>query len=270
MSNPNSPDTTDDPLAVRSQPLFRLFALYLRWYFWRHFRAVRIARDGLPIVPDGRPVIVFANHPSWWDPAFFILLSDTLFRHRLSFGPMDARSIRQYGVLRRMGVFGIDLDTPRGAARFLDVSLRVLAEPNAALWITAEGHFTDIRPRPVRLRAGIAHLARRVPNAVLLPLAVEYAFWNERKPEALCRFGSPIDAGRHRDVAGWTAALEAALTQTMDALAAESAARDPAAFVPLMRGQSGVGGVYDLWRRGRGLAQGRRVHLSHEEEAVRR
>ncbi len=266
MPNPPSPDPATDPVAVRSATLFRLFGAYLRWYFFRNFRAVRISRAGLPRMPDGRPVIIFTNHPSWWDPAFFILLSNTLLRDRIGFGPMDAESFAQYGILRRMGIFGIDLGTARGAARFLDVSLRVLQNPRAALWITAEGHFTDPRPRPIRLRPGLAHLARRVPNAVLVPLALEYGFWNERKPEALCRFGSPIDSGRERDVAGWTALLEDALTATMDALAAESAARNPALFETLIQSGGGIGGMYDLWRRGVGLAQGKRVRLSHEEE----
>jgi hypothetical protein len=105
-----------------------------------------------------------------------------------------------------------------------------------------------------------------VPGAVLVPLAMEYVFWNERKPEALCRFGTPIDTGRHRTVAEWTTLLEGALTETMDALVAESSARNPALFTPLVRGAAGVGGMYDLWRRGRGLVQGRRVRLAHEEE----
>ena len=271
MPNPRSPEapppeTSEDPVAVRSQTLFRAFGLYLRWYFFRNFRAVRVSRAGLPVLPDGRPVIIFTNHPSWWDPAFFILLSNVLLRDRIGFGPMDAASFAQYGILRRMGIFGIDLGTARGAARFLDVSLRVLRDPRAALWITAEGHFTDPRLRPVRLRPGLAHLARRVPDAVLVPLAIEYGFWNERKPEALCRFGQPIAAGRDRDVAGWTAVLEEALTATMDALAAEGATRNPALFESLVQSGGGIGGMYDLWRRGLALVQGKRVRLSHEEE----
>ncbi len=234
----------DDPLAVRSPVLFRLFGLYLRWYFWRSFRGVRVSRGGLPALAAGRPVIIYTNHPSWWDPALFILLSDTLLRDRVGFGPMQANALGRYGLLARMGVFGIDLDSARGAARFLDVSLRVLERPDSALWITAEGAFTDARSRPIRLRPGLAHLARRVEGAVLLPMAMEYTFWNERKPEALVRFGPPIETGRGRDVAAWTALLQAELARTMDALAAESAARDPALFVSVLGGTAGVGGVY--------------------------
>ena len=254
-----------DPLAARSPFLFWLFGWYLRWYFWRNFHGVRVSRGGLPSLPAGRPVILFTNHPSWWDPALFILLSNTRLRGRIGFGPMEANSLGRYGVLAKMGVFGIDLDSPRGAARFMAVSRRVLSDPAAALWVTAEGHFTDARIRPVRLRPGIAHLARRHPGALLVPLAIEYPFWNERKPEALVRFGAPIEAGGERSIAAWTELLESELTRTMDALAFDSRTRNPAVFESLVRSRGGVGGIYDLWRRTRGLLGGHRVRLSHED-----
>ena len=253
-----------DPLARRSPFLFWLFGWYLRWYAWWRLHAIRVSRAGLPNPPAGVPVIICANHPSWWDPALFILLATRLFPGRPGFGPMDTAALGKYGVLERMGIFGIDLATPRGAAQFLETGQRALSNPAGMLWITVEGAFTDARVRPVRLRPGIAHLARRIPGAVILPLAVEYAFWNESKPEALVRFGPPIPTGRDRNVAEWTAHLEAELTRTMDALAAESIGRDPAAFHKLFGSRGGVGGIYDLWRRLRAWTGGHRFDPSHE------
>lgn len=255
-----------DPLTRRSPLLFWAFGWYLRWYFWRRFRAVRVSRAGLPWPKPGRPLIIYSNHPSWWDPALFILVCTLCFPGRPGFGPMDLKSLGRYGLLERMGVFGIDLDTPRGAARFLDTALRALANPASIIWVTAEGAFTDPRLRPVRLRPGIAHLARRIPGAVILPLAVEYSFWNESKPEALVRFGAPIETSRDFSVAEWTARLETELTGTMDALAADSAARDPAAFQTLLRGSAGVGGIYDVWRRIRAWATGQRFDAMHDRK----
>ena len=189
-----------DPIAARSEGLFWAFGWYLRWYFYRRFHAVRLSRTGTPRVNTGRPLIIYSNHPSWWDPALYILLCAKLFPGQPGFGPMDAKALGKYGVFERMGVFGVDLDHGRGAARFLSTSLRILERPGAILWITAEGEFTDARRRPVRLRPGLAHLARRVPGAVILPLAIEYPFWNESRPEALARFGDPIETGRQRSV----------------------------------------------------------------------
>jgi hypothetical protein len=52
----------------------------------------------------------------------------------------------------------------------------------------------------------------------------------------------------------------------MDALAAESITRDAALFQPLLRGTSGVGGIYDAYRRTSALLRGRWFNAGHEPE----
>jgi hypothetical protein len=116
------------------------------------------------------------------------------------------------------------------------------------MWITAEGGFTDPRSRPVRLRPGIAHLARDIPGIVLLPLALEYPFWNDSRPEMLLRFGEPVEGGAGR-VADWTERLAASLTSTMDALAHDSASRDASRFVTLLPGAAQTGLLFQKRHR---------------------
>ena len=258
----------DDPLALHAPRLFRAFGWYLRWFFWRNFHAVRISGAGIPDVPAHRPLMIYANHPSWWDPALFMLLANTILRDRASFGPMEAEALERYILFRRFGVYGIDTDTQHGAARFMAASLRILSRPGTALWVTSEGHFTDPRVRPVRLRPGLAHLARRLPGAVIVPLAIEYPFWNERKPEALFRFGPPVESrsGREISVAAWNGLLEQRLAETMDALALDAMTRNPTLFQRVLRGRAGVGGIYDIWRRLTAMAGLRRPQLAHERE----
>jgi 1-acyl-sn-glycerol-3-phosphate acyltransferase len=252
----------NDPFAVRSPVLLALFRGYLHVRFWRRFSAVRLSRGGIPDRHAGRPLVIYTNHPSWWDPALFILVSPKLFPARLGFGPMEATQLQRYGLFRRFGVFGVAAGT-RGAANFLRIARASLAEPRAAMWITAEGAFRDPRLRPLSLRPGIAHLARHVPDAVFLPAALEYVFWNESQPEALLRFGAPVQlAGL--DVAAAGEALAAGLGATMDRLAEDAAARDATRFVTLLNGTAGTGLIYDTWRRLRALASGQRFSARHE------
>ncbi len=252
----------NDPFARYSPPLLKAFRWYLHWYFWRHFCAVRLSRTGIPEAHAGRPVVLFTNHPSWWDPALFILVSTKLFPGRRGFGPMAEHALKQYRLFERFGVFGIE-DGARGAARFLRVARNGLADPRSALWITAGGEFADVRTRPVPLRPGIAHLARHAPNAVFIPVALEYVFWNESRPEALMRFGPPV-AVPAGDTGAALLHMTAALTETMDALGAEAATRDPSLFVTLLHGTAGVGAIYDTWRRTRAMARRERFDARHE------
>ncbi len=265
MTRPTArPGATDDPVALRSARLFRLFAAYLRFRFGRDFHAVRLARDGTPPpLAFAQPVVVYGNHPSWWDPAMFILLSDLLFRGRPGFGPMEEAAFARYGLFRRLGVFGIATAHPSGARRFLEISRRVLAVPGGMLWITAEGRFADARRRPLTLRPGIAHLARLRPETAFVPVALEYGFWEESGPEAFVRFGEPVSIGTGISIADASRQLAAGLEATMGRLADLVAARDPAAFTTLVRGSAGTSTVYDGWRRVRAGLRGERFRASH-------
>ena len=251
-----------DPFAARSTVLLAMFRWYLHFLFWRRFSAVRLSRLGIPERHDGRPLVVYTNHPSWWDPALFMLVSPKMFPGRAGFGPMDAAQLRRYGLFRKFGVFGVE-DGARGAAHFLRVARQGLREARAIMWITAEGAFRDPRARPVMLRPGIAHLARHARGAVFLPMALDYVFWNESRPEALLRFGAPV----HVDglgVAAAQTALEAALTAAMDGLAEDAATRDAARFATLLNGTAGTGFIYDTWQRLRALARSQNFSARHE------
>lgn len=265
MTAPDGPAASRaDPVALRSPALCRFFGHVMARAMRRGFHAVRLARPGWPELPGDRPVVVYLNHPSWWDPAFLIVMGTTRFRDRPGYGPIDAAMLDRYRFMRRLGLFGVT-PGPRGAAVFLRTARRILEDSRAMLWITAEGRFTDPRTRPVTLMPGLAHLVRHTPTTVLVPLALEYPFWDERTPEALARFGRPMEAAALAGMPVETLNdhLARRLEETMDALAADSASRDPARFLPVLRGTAGVGGVYDLWRRARAALAGRTFHAGH-------
>jgi 1-acyl-sn-glycerol-3-phosphate acyltransferase len=227
----------------------------------RQFHAVRLsqAQRPDPMAIRGKPLIVYFNHPSWWDPLICLRLAEQLFPDRKHYAPLDAAVLSKDLVFGRLGFFGVELDSARGARRFLTLSQRALSRPDSALWIAAEGRLTDPRVRPVRLRSGIGHLAVRVRQAVLLPLALEYPFWEQRAPEALARFGEEIPAGEAGlKATDWTAVLETRLQAAMDALAADSLARDPSRFDLLPGSPAGGGGVSYTWRRLKARFRGER------------
>lgn len=255
--------------------LLSLFSRYAQSYLARHFHTVRLSRAGFPdrTLARGRPVIVYLNHPSWWDPLVGMLLALKLFPDRRHFSPIDAAALVRYKFFERLGFFGIEPGSARGARRFLAVAQETLSGPqagDASLWITAGGRFADPRERPVRLQAGLGHLASRLRDGIVFPLALEYPFWEERFPEALARFGEPVslgDTGLTRE--DWTAVLEENLAAAQDALAAEALTRDPARFEILLGGNAGVGGVYDAWRRLRSVVRGERFQPEHGDRIER-
>jgi 1-acyl-sn-glycerol-3-phosphate acyltransferase len=262
----------DQQLPPFSHLLNRWFMWYVRRFLRRHFHAVRLLRGaddsaGWPAV-TGEPLLVYTNHPGWWDPLVFLLVGSRLEGGRMSYGPIDAAALGKYRFLERIGFLPIEPGTWRGSARFLRMARAALDRSDVIFWITAQGEFADPRERPVRIRPGVGHAVAAAERGLVVPLAVEYPFWSERCPEALAAFGPPVRIadfpGRSPDQ--WTAALETDLEATQDRLAAAAIRRAPAAFTTLLAGRVGVGGIYDLVRRAGAWLRGERIDLSHGGE----
>ena len=244
-------------LAGRSPLIIRFFTKLFERDLASCFHAVRCSGS----IPSGPgPLVIFANHPSWWDGEIFTWLGTTLFIGRRSFAPIEASMLERYRFFGKLGAVGV-APGHAGAAAFLAVGEAVLALNDGLLVVNAEGRFRDVRDRPLHVAPGLAHLAKRVPAARFVPLAIEYAFWDERRPNLLLRFGEPILAETIHQTAG--AALAGSLAGTMDALATDAAARDPARFTTLLAGKTKINPVYDAWRRGKALFQGRRFDPAH-------
>jgi 1-acyl-sn-glycerol-3-phosphate acyltransferase len=257
------------PLPLFSWRHVAFFRFAFTRFFQRHMQACRLARWSWRDAPPGVPVVAFANHPSWWDGVAFMLLTQALFPGRPMFSPIEAAALAKYRFMRRIGVFGIEAGTPRGAVRFLRVAKEVLAVPGNMLWMNAPGRFCDVRERPVPIMPGLTRLPEIEPRALFVPLALDYPFWSERRAEMLAAFGQPITGAEllALDREARAARFAEALAATMDRLAEDAISRDAARFETLVQGQEGMGGVYQGWRRLGALVRGKRFDARHDTSA---
>jgi 1-acyl-sn-glycerol-3-phosphate acyltransferase len=258
---PVAPNVREIP--VVSAMTLRFFQRIVRMYFRRHFRSVMVQQAEVLSGLVG-PLIVYANHSSWWDPMVSVLLAETLLPGRKHYAPMDAAALERYPILAKIGIFPVEMATARGAAQFLRTSQAILAN-GGVVWITPQGRFVDSRERPLGFKPGLGALAARTPGVLVVPLAIEYTFWDERLPETLLRFGWPVrlEAGLSTDAA--SERLESALVETMEELKGAAMRRDASAFRVLLRGGRGTGGVYGIRRRLGGLFTKRPVQVDHTE-----
>ncbi|HMP18454.1 MAG TPA: lysophospholipid acyltransferase family protein, partial [Gemmatales bacterium] len=209
------------------------------WFLWyvrkyqvgKFFHATRILKDSRPVnLEPEEPLVVYLNHPSWWDPLVCVVASE-FFPKRRHYAPMDATMLKKYAIFSKLGFFGIEPDA-RGALQFLRMGELVLKTPGSMLWLTAQGEFKDARVRPPGLKNGLGALLARMEQATVVPLALEYPFWNEKKPEAHLAFGKPLrvqDSPR-LDSDEWTKLLENALENTQNRLADAVCTRDPSRY----------------------------------------
>jgi len=255
---------TSEELRTPSRRAIGLFSIYLRWYMRRHFHCLRVANAGR-IPPQAHPLILFANHASWWDPLTAMVLGQTVLPRREHYAPMDQVALEHYSIFRPMGFFPVDNATARGAAQLLRAGRQVLSRPGSVLWITPESQFQDVRKRPVTFRPGLGALMTRTGRLTCVPIAIEYVFWNERLPEILINVGEPLEIadGGMEDARTWTNLLSYAMAATLDELTMLAVERNPDAFETMLSGSGGIGGVYEIWKRFTCAITGRTYHHDH-------
>ena len=255
---------TGGELRAPSRRAVGLFSIYVRWYLRRHFHSLRVANAGR-IRLQAQPLILFANHASWWDPLVGMLLGQAMLREREHYAPMDETALDHYGILRPMGFFPVDNASARGVGQLLRAGSEILSRPGSVLWITPEGRFQDVRMRPIVFRPGLGALMSRSGRMTCVPIAVEYVYWEERLPEILVNIGEPLEIadGTMEDSRTWTNLLSYAMAATLDELAMLAMERDPDAFVTVISGSGGIGGVYEIWKRITCAITGRSYHHDH-------
>jgi 1-acyl-sn-glycerol-3-phosphate acyltransferase len=253
------------PQSPRVSPaLLSLFTLYLHWYVPRHFHALRVTHpERFP--RDARPLIACINHPSWWDPLTILMLSQFLSPGRFAYAPMEAEALSHYGFFRKIGAFPVDNTSPRAGAQFLRQANDVLSRPEAILWMTPEGQFTDARRRPIEWKPGTAALTRHLGECTVVPLAIEYTFWDERLPEILCSVGEPLllTSDDRESTTERSSRLAAAMTAAQEELASRALKRDGSLFTSVFSGSAGVSVTYDVWLRMKSILRGKPYVAEH-------
>lgn len=246
------------------------FHRFLPRFFARHFHAIAVDVRSRPdkTLSDDTPLVVYGNHPSWWDPLVAHYLNGQLFAQRQFFAPIDADALAQYRVFEKLGFYGVKMDSGEGAAAFLKQSKAILAHPGTAIWITPEGRFCDARDHSAELMPGLAHLCHKAERGVAMPLALEYVFWDERLPVCLARLGDPIslDSGELQDKQQWNQALTRGLRQTQHCLAEIAIGRGAQDLEMLVGGKAGAGMFYDTFRAAKSLFTGKRFRSRHGDQ----
>ena len=252
-------------IAQRSEISVKFFSLIFKRSLKSDFHAVRLSSAAPPPAADTPYLVIYCNHPSWWDAVVCVFIAHTLFPKRHFRAPIDAAMLQRYGFMAKIGLFGVEKHSRKGAADFLATCSEIIHDERNVLMITAQGRFADCRERPLALEGGVAHLAALDERITFMPLAIEYCLWQERQAEVLLRFGQPLSArelnaqpaAKRRDM------LENALEQAMSALAHDAIARDETAFTTILSGRRGINPMYDGWRRLRAAMSGRRFNPEH-------
>jgi 1-acyl-sn-glycerol-3-phosphate acyltransferase len=228
-----------------------LFDIYTKRLLRRSFHSVLVAGAHHGDTLDRNiPIILYANHCSWWDGIVPYYLSRELFGLD-AYAMMEKRQLDRYRFFRWIGAFPVVREDPREAWRSVRYAASLFSTPGRAVWIFPQGEIRPAGTRPLGFSTGIGHLVRMVGRVQAVPIAFRYEFRLEQRPDCFVAIGPPVffDTGAMPREA--TALLERVMTDLLDRLQTSVHDSHGGGFTPVLTGRSSMNASFDRalsWR----------------------
>jgi 1-acyl-sn-glycerol-3-phosphate acyltransferase len=155
-----------------------LFMLYLRYIAWRDFHKIQIIGK---FEDKGLPLLVIANHMSWWD-GFWILLLNRKIMKRKFYVMMLEDQLRQHPFLRKLGAFSIRKRS-KSAIDTLQYAAKLLNNPGNLLLVFPQGEIQSQHKHSFQFQMGWGRVFDNLDQPIqILMVANIVDYFSERKP----------------------------------------------------------------------------------------
>ena len=168
------------------------------------------------------PTILFAPHCNWWDGIVLYNTTHRIFHKEIR---LMVEELNRFPLLRRGGAYSVNKKSPQSAMKALQYSVDVVGDLRNMLCIFPQGIIRPPHFRPIEFQTGLAYIAenavKKYGKVNLIPMAVDYAFFRDNRPEVIVEFGKRIELRKGNELDKMTRRelthyLEKALTETCD------------------------------------------------------
>ena len=105
--------------------------------------------------------------------------------------------LNRFPLLRRGGAFNVNKKSPQASMEALKYSVEILGYLNNILYIFPQGIIKPPNFRPIEFQSGLAYIAEKAAKkygkVALMPIAVNYMFLRDNRPEVLVEMGELIE-----------------------------------------------------------------------------
>lgn len=168
------------------------------------------------------PTILFAPHCNWWDGIVLYNTTHRIFHKEIR---LMVEELNRFPLLRRGGAYSVNKKSPQSAMKALQYSVDVVGDLRNMLCIFPQGIIRPPHFRPIEFQTGLAYIAenavKRYGKVNLIPMAVDYTFFRDNRPEVIVEFGKRIELRQGNELDKMsrkelTHYLEHALAETCD------------------------------------------------------
>jgi 1-acyl-sn-glycerol-3-phosphate acyltransferase len=199
-------------------PLAAAFdALLAPWRRW-HLRQVHVAGAAVDDVPNDLPLLLVANHVSWWDGFLLRAVQKRLRPRGALFTVMSARELARFPYFSLLGAVRLDRDSVGSVRRMLR-ELAAHRRRHREMLIVSyfpQGRIWPSGRRPLGFQRGVGLVAAHLAPIAVVPVALHIEPLTTPSAHAFVLVGDPmiVGMGETPDVG----AIERAVVSLLDRL----------------------------------------------------
>ena len=165
------------------------------------------------------PIIMYAPHSNWWDGIVAYTICNGICHQELR---LMVEELKRFPLLRHAGCFSINKKSPQASMEALKYAIHELSHRNCNMYLYPQGIIKPPNYRPIEFQSGLAYIvekaAKRYGKVGLIPVAVNYFFLRDNRPEVFVEFGNRIEvaAGEKIDRKEFTEYLAKNLEELCD------------------------------------------------------
>lgn len=142
--------------------------------------------------PD-MPIIMYAPHSNWWDGIVSYAICSGILNQELR---LMVEELKRFPLLRHAGCFSINKKSPQASMEAIQYAVNELGNPKNTLYLYPQGIIKPPNFRPIEFQTGLAYMAekavKKYGKVCLIPVAVNYFFLRDNRPEVFVEFGEKI------------------------------------------------------------------------------
>lgn len=163
--------------ATHNPFLYSFFRLYTRLRIWAAFREVRIEGD---IKDKGLPVLVFANHMSWWDGFWVMYMNMKLFRRKFWFMMLEEQ-LKKLMFFNKMGGYSVKKGS-RSVVESIKYTIGLLEDERNMVLIFPQGRIESMHRKELVFEKGAARIAEGAGKAQILFVVNLVEYYSHARP----------------------------------------------------------------------------------------
>lgn len=140
------------------------------------------------------PVIMFAPHSNWWDGIVGYTICNAICHKEIR---LMVEELKRFPLLRRAGAFSVNKKSPQTSIEAIKYAIDCVGNLNNNLYLFPQGIIKPPNYRPIEFQTGLAYIAEKAAKKYgkvgLMPIAVNYMFLRDNRPEVLVEMGEIIE-----------------------------------------------------------------------------